>query len=382
MYIEGMITPRRAVTTMASYRAGRSGGDAAGSPAPEALARLASNESPFPPLPSVVEAITRRATDVNRYPEPTSATLRARLAAHLGVDADWVTTGAGSVALLWQVAQTFVDAGREIVTPWVSFEAYPIIAQLMGATHVGAPLRGHRPDVDSLLARITDRTDAVIVAQPNNPTGGSLTGDELDALVAATAHRCMLVVDEAYLEFGDDPHGERSLDLVRRQPHVVALRTFSKAHGLAGLRVGYAVAAPAIVELLDRVAPPFAVSAIAADAAIASLDARSEMTERVTAVVDERERVLDALRRMGVAVPPTATNFVWLPTAGSEAAVAEALERGGVLARPLAGHGVRVTIGTPEENDRLIAAVAGARSLLVPTGQPTTDQRTGTMAVA
>jgi histidinol-phosphate aminotransferase len=369
-----MIAPRTAVATMSSYRAGRSARDIAPAGTQDMLARLASNESPFPPLPSVVEAITRHAIDVNRYPEPTSASLRNRIAVEHDLEPGWVATGAGSVGLLWQIAQTFLDAGREIVTPWPSFEAYPIIAQLMGATHVAAPLSGRRPSLDGLLAHMTERTDLVVVAQPNNPTGTSFEYAEIAAVAAETAGRCVFVIDEAYLEFGDDPSGERSRRLVLEHPHVIVLRTFSKAHGLAGLRVGYALAAPTIIELLDRVAPPFAVSSLASVAAITSLSERSEMAARVRLVNDERERVVDRLVRIGVTAPPTATNFVWLPTVRGEFDVASALEGDGVLARPIRDHGIRVTIGTAAENDKFLASIEAHRALL--------DQPAGRMAVA
>jgi histidinol-phosphate aminotransferase len=349
--------PRPAVLRLPAYRAGRRPGDIVRSPGtPAELARLASNESPFGPLPSVRLALESQLATINRYPEMRAGSLRAALAEWLEVPANHVLAGAGSTGLLWQLAETFLDDGSDLVAPWPSFEGYPIVAQLMGARFVPVPLRAHTADVDAVLDAHTPATRIVVVAEPNNPTSTSMGWSAVDRLAEATADRCLLVVDEAYLEFAARADARRGIELVRRHEHVVLLRTFSKAHGLAGLRVGYAVGRPPVIELIERVGHPFAVSSLADVAARASLAASSEVAARVEAVVRERVRVQAALDALVDAVPRSQTNFVFIPTPDQAERWASELERAGVITRPAPGFGLRVTVGDREDNDRFLAA--------------------------
>jgi histidinol-phosphate aminotransferase len=350
------------VLDLPAYRSGKTPADIARAGVPEALARLASNESPFGPLPGVLDVIERELTTINRYPEVRGGTLRARLANWLDVGPEWVAIGPGSAGLLWQTAQVFLDEADQIIVPWPSFEAYPIVSGLMGAELVTVPLRSETADVDSLIRAITARTKLLVIAEPNNPTGTAVGMSSIERLAEATRGRCMLVVDEAYLEFAPESDIHRSVRLVREFDHVVVLRTFSKAHGLAGLRVGYAVAQPRAIDLIDRVAPPFSVSSIAQRAAIASLDSIEEVRTRVASTVRERDRVIEALRSHGIHVPPSSTNFVWVPGGEEIAGWSRELEAHGVIARPIAGAGIRITVGEPDENQRVIEALAHGRT--------------------
>jgi histidinol-phosphate aminotransferase len=328
-----------------------------GAAVPDALSRLASNESPYGPLPGVADALQRQLQSVNRYPEVRCATLRATIAGWLGVGVDHVVVGPGSTGLLWQIAAAFLDEDSEMVTPWPSFEGYPLIAQLMGATWRAVPLVDHRVDASDVADAVGDRTKLVVIAEPNNPTGTSIGFDAVNELADATAGRCVLVVDEAYLEFAPSVDARRTVALLDEFPHVVALRTFSKAHGLAGLRVGYAVGAPHVIDPIDRVAPPFSVSSLAQAAAIASIEAVDELGRRVAAVVAERDRVIADVQELVGELPPSATNFVWIPCPDEAESLATALELDGVITRPVAGQGVRVTIGERGDNDRFLRAL-------------------------
>ena len=288
----------------------------------ERLWKLSSNENPYGPLPSVVDAITRAATTTNRYPDMYAAELVEALAAFVGVDADQVVVGNGSVAVLAHVLAAVVDAGDEVVFPWRSFEAYPIAVAVAGGRSVMVPLADDgRLDLPAMAAAVTDRTRVVLVCTPNNPTGPVVHRDELDALLAAVPSSVLVVVDEAYLEFVRDPQAPDGVDLLRRYPNVVLLRTLSKAYGLAGLRVGYAVGRPRLVAGIRAVSTPFGVSHVAQQAALASLEptAQAELFERVEAIVAERTRVGEALREQGWGLPESHANFVWFPLADRHA---------------------------------------------------------------
>jgi histidinol-phosphate aminotransferase len=322
--------------------------------------KLASNEVPYGPLPGVLEAITEAASGVNRYPDMGVVALRERLAQRLGVEADRVATGCGSVGLAEHLATATCHDGDEIVFAWRSFEAYPIITATAGAGAVRVPnTREHGHDLPAMAAAITDRTRLIFVCNPNNPTGTALRSDEIAAFLDAVPADVLVVLDEAYREFVTDPDVPDGLAAFGDRPNVVVLRTLSKAWGLAGLRIGYLVAAPDVATTVRKVITPFSVSGLAQTAALAALEADEEMRRRAALVVSERERVVETVRSMLPAVPPTQANFLWLPLAGDAAVeFATACEAGGVIVRPFAGDGVRVTIGTPEENDIFLRLAA------------------------
>lgn len=317
--------------------------------------KLSSNENPYPPLPGVVEAATRAVETMNRYPDMGSVALYDALAARLGVPREHLAVATGSVALIYQLFAAFCDPGDEVVYAWRSFEAYPIAVTAAGAVSVQVPLRADAThDLEAMLAAITDRTRAVIVCTPNNPTGPSVTQVELDAFLARVPAHVVVVVDEAYLEFVRMPDAVDGIATHRAHPNVVLFRTFSKAYGLAGFRVGYAVAQAPVAAALRAVSLPFGVSAVAQAAAIASLEAEAALLERVDALVAERDRIGEGLRERGWSVPEAQGNFVWLALGEASTDFAAAADALGIVVRPFAGQGVRVSIGEPEAGDRLL----------------------------
>lgn len=332
------------------YRAGR--------PASPGAFKLSSNENPYPPLPGVTAAVLDAAASVNRYPDFGSRRLLAALASHLGVDEDSIAVGTGSVAVLAQLVQAVAGEGDEVIIPWRSFEAYPIVVRLSGATLAPVPLLAdHRHDLDAMADAVTDRTRLVMVCTPNNPTGTAVTRIELERFLARVPSDVVVAVDEAYVEFVDSSLRLDALQLVSTFPNVVVLRTFSKAYGLAGLRVGYAVAPPPIARGLRKTQLPFGVTAVAEQAAIASMGSSRELMRRVHELTVERSRITSALRDLGTTFPDPQGNFVWLPLGDESDSFARDCEANGVVVRSFGGDGVRVTIGESAANDRFVETV-------------------------
>jgi histidinol-phosphate aminotransferase len=323
--------------------------------------KLASNEVPYGPLPGVVEAITQAAQETHRYPDMGVVALRDTLAEKYGVDPDRVATGCGSVAMAEHLARATCVTGDEMLFSWRSFEAYPIIAATSGATGVRVPnTAGHGHDLPAMAAAITDKTRMVLVCNPNNPTGTSSRRAELDAFLDAVPDNVLVILDEAYREFVTDPEVPDGIAEYADRPNVVVLRTLSKAWGMAGLRVGFVVAQPAVAAAVRKVITPFSTSSVAQAAAMAALGAEDEMRRRADLVIAERTRVLADIRRLLPDVPDSQANFVWLPLGDGAGAFASVCEAEGVIVRPFAGDGVRVTIGTPDENDAFLAAAEKA----------------------
>ena len=346
------LRPRAAVAGLPAYVPGAR-------PADDTSHKLSSNENPFEPLAPVREVIAAAAGRVNRYPEMYADTLVAAIAARHGVGPEQVVAGTGSVAVLGHVLQAFCDPGDQVVTAWRSFEAYPILVRLQGAEHVQVPLGpGARHDLSAMTAAVTDRTRALLICTPNNPTGPAVRHDELESVLATVPDHVLVVIDEAYVEFVTDPQAPDSGRLLADHPNVAVLRTFSKAYGLAGLRVGYLVAHPEVASAVRTASTPFGVNDLAQTAALASLDARDALMERVAAVVAERDRVLAALLAQGWQVPDPQGNFVWLATGPATAELAARAAARGLLVRPFAGEGLRISIGTPAANDAVLALTA------------------------
>jgi histidinol-phosphate aminotransferase len=320
--------------------------------------KLSSNENPYPPLPGVLEAAVAAAGAMNRYPDMGSAALLEALSERFGVPVNDLAVGTGSVAMLYHLLQATCEHGDEVVYAWRSFEAYPIAVALTGATSVRVPLTADaRHDLDAMAAAITDRTRVVLVCTPNNPTGPAVHGDELRRFIGQVPEHVLVVVDEAYREFIRDTETVDGVDLYREHANVVVLRTFSKAYGLAGLRVGLAIAPEPVTSAIRKCALPFGVSHVAQLAAVASLKAEDALLERVEALVAERARVVGGLRDAGWAVPDAQGNFIWLALGEDTVAFAAAAGAAGVTVRPFAGDGARVTIGEPEANDLLLDVV-------------------------
>ncbi|MGH3458215.1 histidinol-phosphate transaminase [Aeromicrobium sp.] len=341
-----MPTPsaRRALDDIPVYRPGK--------PAESDELKLSSNENPYPPLPGVMEKATEALGRVNRYPDAGVADLYAALARTYGLPQERFAASTGSVAVLFSLLTAFCEQGDEIIYAWRSFEAYPIGADLTGARTIRVPLRPDAThDLDAMAAAVTEHTRVVIVCTPNNPTGPVATHAELERFVEAVPDDVIIVVDEAYVEFVRQDDAASGLALADHE-NVIVLRTFSKAFGLAGLRVGYAIAAPSVAESIRKAIAPFSVTDVAQAAAVASLDATDALAERVETIVAERARVLAALRDQGWDVPDSQANFVWLPLGDDSLDFAAACDP--VSVRPFAGDGVRVTIGDPDVNDRFL----------------------------
>lgn len=317
--------------------------------------KLSSNENSYPPLPSVLEAIADAASHVNRYPDPGVHGLRERIAAELGVGADEIVVGPGSAAVYDQIVQALVDDGDEVVYSWRSFELYPICVAARGGRSVQVPNTADgRHDLPAMARAIRRDTRLVIVCSPNNPTGATVGAAELEEFLGRVPAHVLVLLDEAYLQFDTSAAAVDGLDVYRRHPNVVLLRTFSKAYGLAGLRVGYAVAHPRVAAALAKTGLPFAVTDVAQQAALASLDAGEELDLRVTSVLAERGRVQDALREQGWELAESHGNFVWLPLGADSLSFGRIADAAGISVRPFDGDGVRVTIGEAAANDVLI----------------------------
>ncbi|MCO1581320.1 histidinol-phosphate transaminase [Crossiella sp. SN42] len=318
---------------------------------------LASNEVSYPPPAAIVAAVSEAAASVHRYPAMGSEDLITRVAESFGVDAAQVAIGCGSVALCQQLVQALCTAQDEVLFAWRSFEAYPIVTQVVGAIRHTVPLApGYRHDLAATLEAINERTRLIFVSNPLNPTGTALRRDELVDFLDRVPEDVLVVLDEAYREFVTDPDVPDGLELARGRQNVAVLRTFSKAYGLAGSRVGFCVASPEVAGGVRKVAIPFSVNRFAHAAALASLEVQDELMERCRLIAAERDRVRDELIKIGFEVPESQANFVWLPLAERATAFNEHCVEQKVVLRCFAGDGVRVTIGTPEENEAMLAA--------------------------
>lgn len=319
--------------------------------------KIASNETVDAPLPSVRAAIAKAIDSINRYPDNGYLELRERLAKHLD-DGNFapenISVGSGSVSLCQQLIQITATVGDEVMFGWRSFEIYPLQVRTAGATSVQVSLIDYTFDLDAMLAAITDRTRLIFICNPNNPTSTVVDPDALARFVAAVPSDILIAIDEAYVEYIRDGMLPDSFGLVRAHRNVVVLRTFSKAYGLAGLRIGYAVGDPDIITALSKVYVPFTATGVSQAAAIASIDASAELMARTDAVVEERTRVITALRDAGFTVPPSQANFVWLPLSERTDDFVDSAADNRLLVRPYDQDGVRVTVAAPHENDAFL----------------------------
>ncbi len=328
-----------------------------GKPAPADSFKLSSNENPFDPIPAVVEAIA--AASVNRYPDAAATLLSERLAERFGVGRGSVHVGSGSVSILAQFIQAAASAGDEVLYSWRSFEAYPGLVTVAGATSTRVPnLPDHRHDLPAMAAAVTDRTRVAIVCTPNNPTGSIVTAAEFEAFMAAVPSDLLVLLDEAYVEFVTDPSAVNGRDVLGKYPNLVVLRTFSKAYGLAGLRVGYAVGPERILDAARATAIPLSVTEPAQRAALAALDHEAELLERVAVIARRRDEVFEGVRAQGWPVPRSQANFLWFATGADTDAANEILVSHGIVGRVLAPDGIRVSIGEAESVEKLLAASA------------------------
>lgn len=347
---------RQVIDTIPPYKQGK--------PAPIASSqrtfKVSSNENPFPPLPSVREALETQALGaINRYPDMRGWDVVRRIAeeyAAYGVRPENVVLGCGSTEVITQLVNLVAGPGDEVIYPWRSFEAYPIIVTGAGARSVQVPNRpdgGH--DVEAMIDSINDRTRLIIVNNPNNPTSVSLSDREARRIMEAVPRDVLVLFDEAYFQFNDAPDANVAMTLYGEFPNIVVAHTFSKAYGLAGLRIGYAIAQADVGEGMRKVALPFGVTQSAQIAALASLDAEDELMGRVESIKSERTRLFAALRRQGWDFPRPYANFLWLPLGRGTGEAVKCFTEAGLSVRAFEGEGIRVSIGEPEANDAVIA---------------------------
>jgi len=340
---------RPEIAALPPYRQGR--------PAPADGFKLSSNENPHDPLPGVVDAVAESAREIHRYPDATALAVRERIAEKFGVTSDEVIVGAGSVSLIAQFITAAAAPGDEVVYSWRSFEAYPGLVTVTGATSVHVQNRGdHGHDLDAMADAITERTRVAIVCSPNNPTGVIVTADEFAAFMSRVPADVLVLLDEAYIEFVRDAASVDGRTLIGRYPNLVILRTFSKAYGLAGLRVGYAIGPVAILDAARSTAIPLSVTAASAAAALASLEpeAERELLARVDTIAQRRDALRAAVVAQGWPVPEAHGNFIWLPAGEATTQVAERLFDAGVVTRAFPPEGIRISVGEPESVDTLL----------------------------
>jgi histidinol-phosphate aminotransferase len=319
--------------------------------------KLSSNENPYPPPPSVLEAVQDACQGMNRYPDLSNVAISEAVAERLGVTAERVAFGTGSAGVLYHLLQAVCEPGDDVVYAWRSFESFPIATQVTGARSVRVPLGpGAVHDLSAMRDAIGPATRTVLLCSPNNPTGPVLNHAEVAAFVESVPEHVLIVLDEAYHEFVRKPGALRGPEIER--PNVAVLRTFSKAYGLAGLRVGYCLADPTLAAAVRRVALPFGVSVAAQAAVMASLAAEAELFERVQTIVADRDALAAGLRRAGWDIPDAQGNFVWLPSGAAALEHAQRFAEAGLVVRPFAGDGIRITVGVPEANARVLEVAA------------------------
>jgi histidinol-phosphate aminotransferase len=341
---------RSVLDQFAPYKPGRRVANAAGQ-----SFKLASNECPFGPLPSVAKAIAAAAAEINWYPDNTAEALTEAIARRYDVPPAHIALGCGSVGVAQQLLAAAAEPGTEVIYAWRSFEAYPILVPLTGATDVRVPLKDETHDLAAMADAITPRTRVIFVCNPNNPTGTVVRSGEFAEFLGQVPPDCLVVLDEAYADYVRDPGVPNGIDLYRDHPNLAVLRTFSKAHGLAGLRVGFLIGQEQIASAVRTTMLPFTVNSLAQTAAIASLAAEAELHERVDLAVKERARVRDELLAQGWTVPPTEANFVWLRLGADTQDFAAVCADAGISIRPFGDEGARISMGTPEADDAFLA---------------------------
>jgi histidinol-phosphate aminotransferase len=345
------------------YEAGSASVDGAEREGARDVVHLASNESPYPPVDGVVEAVREAVAGVNRYPDPAARALRGALADRFGFPAARIAVGNGSCEILLAAAEALLEPGTEVIYAWPSFSMYPHLAAISGAEAVTVPLaNGDTHDLEALRLAITDATRLLLVCNPNNPTGTHLPSEAIAAFLEKVPPRVLVILDEAYIEFQVVEDPDTTLGLLERFPNLVLLRTFSKVYGLAGLRVGYALGSEEFRQAVDRVRQPFAVNQLAQAAATEALRHQDDVARRVERNAAERLWVTEELKSLDLPFASSQANFVWIGLGDrDESEVLVGLGRRGVAVRAGEGLGgaghIRVTYGTRPENERLIEAL-------------------------
>jgi histidinol-phosphate aminotransferase len=322
--------------------------------------KLASNENPLGPSPKAVTAIKRAVEGLNRYPDGSGFYLSQALAKQLGVEVPQIILGNGSNELIELAVRTFVQPGDEVISADPSFVVYKMITQAAGGTNVVVPCKDMTHDLDAMAAAITPKTRLVFIANPNNPTGTMNTKDEMDRFLAKVPDHVLVCVDEAYFEYVTRADYPDSLDSLHEGKNILALRTFSKIYGLAGLRIGYGVTKPEVAELMNKVRQPFNTNSLGQVGALAALADRKHVEKSVTMNNEGKQLLYREFDRLGVTYIPTETNFILFESKGDSKSLYEALLKKGIIIRPMGPQRLRVTIGLPEENKRFVAELETA----------------------
>jgi histidinol-phosphate aminotransferase len=331
----------------------------------EGYAKLSSNENPRGPHPAVVEAVAKAASQANRYPLSGSPHLVEALARHYGVDADNIMVGNGTNEIIDLLVRAFVAREENVVFPVPSFIVYPLVCKQCEVNGVGVDCTDYRLDLPGMRAAVNDKTRMVFICNPNNPTSTHSTAAEVDAFLDGLPEDVLVVMDEAYYDYVDAPDYPDSMSLLKRRNTIVILRTFSKFHSLAGARIGYAIADPAVVKALHQIRQPFNVNILAQAAGLAALDVMEELKPLAKETIEERQRVREAMLELGLVCPPSQTNFVFVDLGDRTDDLFAALYDQRVVVRRMGQFGAsqnsyRISIGTVDENDRLIAAARKA----------------------
>jgi histidinol-phosphate aminotransferase len=327
------------------------------------LVKLASNETPWPPRPEVLEAVEAQLRNLNRYPDPEKSLLRRRISERTGVPAGRVAVGNGSCEILLAAADAMLEPGAEVVYAWPSFSIYPHLAAMAGARAITVPLNdAGEHDLEAMAREVTVATRIVIVCNPNNPSATALPPAAIDAFTAELPRHVAVLLDEAYVEFSTLQDPDESIDLLERHPNLVLLRTFSKVYGLCGLRAGYALGSEEFRLAVDRVRQPFSVNALAQAAAAETLTHVDEVERRVEQTAIERLHVESGIAERGLETTDSQANFSWVSLGDrDEDEVVQGLADRGVIVRAGKALGedgrLRVTYGTRRENDRFLAAL-------------------------
>jgi len=317
--------------------------------------KLASNENPLGPSPKAVAAVKKAVEGLNRYPDGSGFFLSQALAKHYDVDIARIILGNGSNELIELAVRTFILPGDEVISADPSFVVYKMITQAAGGTNVIVPCKDGRHDLDAMAERITEKTRIVFIANPNNPTGTMNTKIEMDRFMARVPDHVLVAVDEAYFEYVTHADYPDSLDYLHADKNVLALRTFSKIYGLAGLRIGYGITTPVIAELMNKVRQPFNTNSLAQVGALAALADRKHVEKSVSNNIEGKKFICQSFDQLGITYYPTETNFVMFETSQDGRELYSSLLKKGVIIRPMGGNRLRVTIGLPEENKRFMA---------------------------
>lgn len=339
------IAQRNSLQAIPAYKQGATPGEH------EKAFKLSSNENPFAPLPGVTTGLVELLGNINEYPNAAAPELVSMLAERFDIAPECIALGAGSVEVAGQLIHATTNPGDEVMFAWRSFEAYPILTHVAGATPVMVPLDangGH--DLPAMAEAVTERTSLIFICNPNNPTGTVVDSAAVDAFMAKVPENVLVVIDEAYVHFNLQADSAIGLDFFRRYPNIAVLHTFSKAYGLAGLRIGYAIAPQLVAANLRKTAVPFGVSALAQHAAVLSLENEAELQVRIDELIDERTSLVSALRSAGVELWDSQANFIWIATQERTEVIDAALRAAGVWGRSFPGEGIRISIGSPEAN--------------------------------